>query len=86
MLFKGEMGRGRGSVYPLQSYVPSALRISKYTHFQMLPETTVLTLSGRRRGGGGGGGSEAQMAKLTASNQKPLILLCPNLVTFSFYS
>ena len=32
-----------------------------------------------------GGGSEAQMAKLTAASQKPLILWCPNLVTFSFY-
>ena len=32
-----------------------------------------------------GGGSEARMAKLIAANQKPLILLCPNLVTFSFY-
>ena len=39
-----------------------------------------LTLSGP-----GGGGSEARMAKLTAANQKPLILWCPNLVTFSFY-
>ena len=39
-----------------------------------------LTLSGL-----GGGGSEARMAKLTAANQKPLILWCPNLVTFSFY-
>ena len=37
-----------------------------------------LTLSGP------GGLSEARMAKLTAANQKPLIL-CPNLVTFSFY-
>ena len=40
----------------------------------------ILTLSGL-----GGGGSEARMAKLTAANQKPLILWCPNLVTFSFY-
>ena len=32
---------------------------------------TPLTLSGP---GGGGGGSEARMAKLTAANQKPLIL------------
>ena len=32
-----------------------------------------------------GGGSEARMVKLTAANQKPLILWCPNLVTFSFY-
>ena len=39
-----------------------------------------LTLSGP-----GGGGSEARMVKLTAANQKPLILWCPNLVTFSFY-
>ena len=37
------------------------------------------------RPGWGGGGSEARMAKLTAANQKPLILWCPNLVTFSFY-
>ena len=36
-------------------------------------------------GGGGGGGSEARMTKLTAANQKPLILWCPNLVTCSFY-
>ena len=40
-----------------------------------------LTLSCR---GGGGGGSEAPMTKLTAANQKPLVQLCPNLVTFSF--
>ena len=40
---------------------------------------SALTLSGP------GGGSEARMAKLTAANQKPVILLCPNLVTFSFY-
>ena len=32
-----------------------------------------------------GVGSEARMAKLTAANQKPLILWCPNLVTLSFY-
>ena len=32
-----------------------------------------------------GGGSDAQMAKLTAANQKPLTLWSPNLVTFSFY-
>ena len=48
--------------------------------FGVLP--CLLTLSGP---GGGGGGSEARMAKLTAANQKPLILWCPNLVTFSFY-
>ena len=34
---------------------------------------------------GGGGGSEARMTKLTAANQKPLTLRCPNFVTFSFY-
>ena len=32
----------------------------------------ILTLS--CRGGGGGEGSEARMTKLTAANQKPLIL------------
>ena len=35
--------------------------------------------------GGGGGGLKARMTKLTAANQKPLILRFPNLVTFSFY-
>ena len=39
-----------------------------------------LALSGRE-----GGGSEARMTKLTAANQKPLTLWCPNFVTFSFY-
>ena len=51
---------------------------SLYSYGTHLP---LLTLSGP----GGGGGSEARMAKLTAANQKPLILWCLNLVTFSFY-
>ena len=33
----------------------------------------------------GGGASEVHMIKLIAANQKPLVLWCPNLVTFSFY-
>ena len=38
-------------------------------------------LDSYQAGGGGGGGVEARMTKLTAANQKPLILWCPNLVT-----
>ena len=35
---------------------------------------------------GGGGGSEARMTRLTAANQKPLILLTPKLGDFKFLS
>ena len=53
--------------------------LTNVTNAPLICIATSLTLSGP------GGGSEAQMAKLTAANQKPLILWCPNFVTFSFY-
>ena len=55
----------------------SPSKASKFNHIFINPI--------RPGGEGGGGGSEARMTKLTAANQKPLILWHPNLVTFSFY-
>ena len=87
MLLKGEIGRG--SVYPRQSYVPSALRISKYpsryskyTYFQMLPKTTVLTLSGGGGGGGGGGGFRGPDGQTHSCQSEASYFIMPKLGDF----
>ena len=60
-------------------------KLSKKNLWRVGSTLPLLVKEGLTLSAGGGGGSEARMAKLTAANQKALILWCPNLVTFSFY-